>query len=29
VELFHGEKVKCAPQIRLKDKEYKIHEIQN
>lgn len=25
LELFHGERTKCGPQIRLRDKEYKIH----
>jgi hypothetical protein len=29
LELYQGEKVRGGPQIRLKDKEYKICEIQN
>lgn len=29
LELFQGDKIKGGPQIRLKEKEYKIQQIQN
>jgi hypothetical protein len=29
IELFQGERAKGGPQVRLKDKDYRIYEIQN